>query len=107
MEQKSRQQQQVSSLNRAVLKMTPIAAGCAVMFALSSGNVYAQQAEAPKAAAQEQAPDTVVVTGIRRGIEAAISLKKNSTSIVEAISAEDIGKLPDSSVAESISRRLT
>ena len=104
MEQKSRQQQQVSSLNRAVLKMTPIAAGCAVMFALSSGNVYAQQAEAPKAAAQEQTPDTVVVTGIRRGIEAAISLKKNSTSIVEAISAEDIGKLPDSSVAESISR---
>ena len=47
---------------------------------------------------------TVQVTGIRRGIEAAISIKKNSSSIVEAISAEDIGKLPDQSVAESISR---
>lgn len=47
---------------------------------------------------------TVQVTGIRRGIEAAISIKKNSTSIVEAVSAEDIGKLPDQSVAESISR---
>ena len=44
------------------------------------------------------------MSGIRRGIEAAISIKKNSSSIVEAISAEDIGKLPDSSVAESISR---
>jgi outer membrane receptor protein involved in Fe transport len=44
------------------------------------------------------------VTGIRRGIEAAISVKKNSDSIVEAISAEDIGKLPDQSIAESISR---
>ncbi|TFW17810.1 TonB-dependent receptor, partial [Massilia arenosa] len=49
-------------------------------------------------------PNSVVVTGIRRGIEAAISIKKNSNSIVEAISAEDIGKLPDASVAESISR---
>ncbi|HET7126024.1 MAG TPA: TonB-dependent receptor [Lysobacter sp.] len=48
--------------------------------------------------------DTVVVTGIRRGIERAIDTKKNATSIVEAVSAEDIGKLPDSSIAESIAR---
>lgn len=99
--------QQSSNLNRAMIKLTPIAAGCAVMLALSSGAVYAQQAEPAKEAAKaepQQATETVVVTGIRRGIEAAISLKKNSSSIVEAISAEDIGKLPDSSVAESIAR---
>jgi iron complex outermembrane recepter protein len=48
--------------------------------------------------------ETVVVTGIRAGIEDAIELKRESTSIVEAISAEDIGKLPDTSIAESISR---
>jgi iron complex outermembrane receptor protein len=55
--------------------------------------------------AQVQAQtQTVTVTGIRSAIESAISLKKNSDNIVEAISAEDIGKLPDSSVAESISR---
>jgi TonB-dependent receptor len=48
--------------------------------------------------------DTVVVTGIRGGIERAIEIKKESTSIVEAISAEDIGKLPDVSIAESIAR---
>jgi TonB-dependent receptor len=47
---------------------------------------------------------TVVVTGIRHGIEDAIALKRDSSSIVEAISAEDIGKLPDTSIAESISR---
>lgn len=59
-----------------------------------------------KAAAAEKAQelDVVEVTGIRRGIESAISLKQESTSIVEAISAEDIGKLPDSSIAESIAR---
>jgi iron complex outermembrane recepter protein len=48
--------------------------------------------------------DAITVTGIRRGIENAIELKRESTSIVEAISAEDIGKLPDSSIAESIAR---
>ncbi|MCY7316284.1 MAG: TonB-dependent receptor [Rubrivivax sp.] len=42
--------------------------------------------------------------GIRRGIESAISVKKNAGNIVEAISAEDIGKLPDNSIAESIAR---
>ncbi len=48
--------------------------------------------------------DTVQVTGIRRGIEDAISVKRDSSSIVEAISAEDIGKLPDVSIGESIAR---
>lgn len=59
-----------------------------------------------KAAAEAKAAemDVVEVTGIRRGIESAISLKQESTSIIEAISAEDIGKLPDSSIAESIAR---
>ena len=61
-----------------------------------------------KAAAAKKPADgdmaVVTVAGIRRGIEEAISIKKNSSSIVEAISAEDIGKLPDNTVAESISR---
>ena len=48
--------------------------------------------------------DTVQVTGIRRGIENAIAIKQDATSVVEAISAEDIGKLPDVSIAESLGR---
>jgi iron complex outermembrane recepter protein len=48
--------------------------------------------------------DRVVVTGIRRGIENAIETKQLSSSIVEAVSAEDIGKLPDTSIADSIAR---
>jgi TonB-dependent receptor len=74
-----------------------VAAGCAVLIVTSSA-AFAQSA-AP-------APDlnTVTVVGIRKGIEDAISVKKNSNSIVEAISAEDIGKLPDVSIAESIAR---
>ena len=99
------------------LKPTMVFAGQAVAGAFwvaAAGAAFAQAAPAPDAAAsapvtatKAAAPDTtqqVVVTGIRRGIEAAISVKKNSDNIVEAVSAEDIGKLPDSSIAESIAR---
>ncbi|QAY77469.1 TonB-dependent receptor [Sphingosinicella sp. BN140058] len=46
----------------------------------------------------------IIVTGIRGGLARSIDLKREETSIVEAISAEDIGKLPDVSIAESIAR---
>lgn len=48
--------------------------------------------------------DAVVVTGIRGGMQRAIDAKQQSDNIVEAVSAEDIGKLPDVSIADSISR---
>ncbi len=60
------------------------------------------------ALAQDQATDEeigeVVVTGIRKSIQDSIGAKKAESSIVEVVSAEDIGKLPDSSIAESIAR---
>ena len=52
----------------------------------------------------QEAAQTVTVTGIRRGIESAIATKKNADGVVEAISAEDIGKLPDTTIAESLAR---
>jgi iron complex outermembrane receptor protein len=82
--------------------LSPVAAGCALLVSAISGSVYAQAPAAPQAS--EQPIATVKVSGIRRGIEDAISVKKDSSSIVEAISAEDIGKLPDVSIAESIAR---
>jgi iron complex outermembrane receptor protein len=48
--------------------------------------------------------DAIVVTGIAGSIENSMKAKQNSDSIIEAISAEDIGKLPDASIAESLSR---
>jgi len=88
-------------------KLSPVAAGCAVFMALATQAAYAQETSGQGAAATgatTSAIQTVQVTGIRRGIEAAISVKKNSDSIVEAISAEDLGKLPDQSIAESLAR---
>jgi hypothetical protein len=82
------------SLRRLAFKARPVAAGCALLLLGAGDLVLAQQA----------ADQQVTVTGIRRGIEAAISVKKNADGVVEAISAEDIGKLPDNSIAESIAR---
>ncbi len=91
---------------RLAFQLSPVAAGCAVLVSVMATSAFAQEAApAPATTNADGTPlQTVTVTGIRRGIEAAISVKKNSTSIVEAISAEDIGKLPDSSIAESIAR---
>jgi iron complex outermembrane receptor protein len=83
-------------------QLSPVAAGCAVLISAMSGQVHAQTSSTTNAADAPIA--SVTVSGIRRGIEDAISVKKDSSSIVEAISAEDIGKLPDASIAESISR---
>jgi TonB-dependent receptor len=59
---------------------------------------------AQAATAEGEQLEEIVVTGIRAGIQSAIATKQEALSIVESISAEDIGKLPDTSIAESISR---
>src|SRR5438477_11831322 len=47
-------------------------------------------------------PGAIVITGIRHSIHDSIEIKRRERSVVEAVSAEDIGKLPDVSIAESI-----
>jgi iron complex outermembrane receptor protein len=78
-----------------------VAAGAAVLLVSMGAQA---QTTGPSTQAGADATQTITVTGIRRGIENAINVKKNNDSIVEAVSAEDIGKLPDSSIAESIAR---
>ena len=52
----------------------------------------------------EDGLEEVVVTGIRRSLEDAISIKRNNVGIVDAITAEDFGKFPDGNLAESLAR---
>lgn len=89
-----------SGFTRRARLMTGGALGVVMTLALAGG------AQAQTASQDEQATqvDEIVVTGIRRSIEASISAKARNTSIVEVISAEDIGKLPDVSIAESLAR---
>ena len=48
--------------------------------------------------------ETVTITGFRQSVMTSQAVKKDSLNIVEAVSAEDIGKLPDVSIAESLAR---
>jgi iron complex outermembrane receptor protein len=52
----------------------------------------------------ESIEEIITYGKFRASLVDAISTKRNSSTIVEAISAEDIGKLPDSSIAESLAR---
>ena len=48
--------------------------------------------------------DEVVVTGIRASLQRSMDIKRDSKGIVDGISAEDIGKFPDTNLAESLQR---
>jgi TonB-dependent receptor len=57
--------------------------------------------------AQDQSSEEleeVVVTGIRGSLKASMNLKREATGVVDAINAEDIGKFPDTNLAESLQR---
>src|SRR5688572_6727876 len=87
-------------------RVSPRKRGLAVAcgFALLASTAAQAQEVVATAAADAQTLDKVVVTGIRHSIETSVETKVEATSIVEAVSAEDIGKLPDISIADSISR---
>ncbi|MHB8283915.1 MAG: TonB-dependent receptor plug domain-containing protein, partial [Caulobacteraceae bacterium] len=85
----------------------------------ASGNsVSAQASGSPKSAATSPTAATlngnevtptsavseVVVTGLRGSLQRNLDIKRNSVGIVDAISAEDIGKFPDNNIAEAMQR---
>lgn len=57
-----------------------------------------------QAGAQEEAIEEVVVTGIRGSLQRSLDVKRGASGVVDAISAEDIGKMPDTNLAESLQR---
>ncbi len=66
---------------------------------ISAPMVYAQQDEGAQPVIEE-----IVVSGLRRSLTDSISAKRFNSSLIEAVSAEEIGKLPDVSIAESLAR---
>ena len=55
--------------------------------------------------AEDAAPgETIVVTGQRLSTETAIGAKRTADNVVDVISADDLGKLPDANVADSLAR---
>jgi TonB-dependent receptor len=59
---------------------------------------------APPKEPLKESLEEVIVTGVRAAQQAAIQTKRDSQQIVDAISAEDIGKLPDVTISDSLQR---
>lgn len=69
-------------------------------------SVMVMAAMTPIAGAQvaDDEVEEIVVTGIRQSLKASMDVKRNATGVVDAITAEDIGKFPDTNLAESLQR---
>src|ERR1700756_3811120 len=91
----------------------PIAAAAALSLlgALAPLQAFAQAApaaaapaSAASAAASANDVQHVEVTGLRASLEASLARKRNAASVVEVVTADDIGMLPDKNVADAIQR---
>jgi iron complex outermembrane recepter protein len=88
---------------------TPLALAVALLGGLLGMTAAAQAQAQPSTEpatppASQDAPQTIVIKGIRGSIESSVAKKKNADAIIEAVTAEDLGKLPDNSIAESLAR---
>lgn len=118
----------VSTRSQFTATVSPLAIGLAMLF--SAGAAQAQDVRPPVPPQETEEEKTevtstgevqeeisaggttspagdsqdIVVTGFRASLMSAINKKKTSEQIVESVSAEDIGKLPDASIGESIAR---
>ena len=71
------------------------------LFTIVGGAVLINPAFAQQATEELE---EIVVTGLRGSLKAAMEIKRDAIGVVDAISAEDIGKFPNTNVAESLQR---
>ena len=76
--------------------------GATMLSGLVGAQAHAQTA--PAGAANDSAVEEVVVTGYRKSLAQSTVAKRETTGFADAIFAEDIGKFPDSNIAESFNR---
>ncbi len=78
-------------------RFRPALLSAAIAASVTSMGVFAQEEG-------NTSLEEITVTGFRKSLQDSIGTKRDAKAVVEAISAEDIGKLPDSSIAESLAR---
>ena len=80
------------------LTQTPLAAAISLaLFSMASAGALAQSAPAGDV-------QRIEVTGIRASLDKSLAVKKNAVANVEVVTAEDIGKMPDKNLADSLQR---
>jgi TonB-dependent receptor len=86
---------------------TALAAGVSAITLVASP-AFAQDDQGasptPADSAAGQDDEAIIVTGVRASLGRAMDIKRESSGVVDAISAEDIGKFPDTNIAESLQR---
>jgi iron complex outermembrane receptor protein len=80
----------------SLVRRRPTALASAVAIALYGGASGAQE--------QQATLEEIQVTGIRASLRESIESKRNSATVVEVITAEDVGKFPDKNAAEALQR---
>jgi iron complex outermembrane recepter protein len=80
--------------------------GLAALLLVGAAPAFAQSADqaGDQSAATDEGDKDIIVTGYAASLQSAVSQKKAIDQVVESITAEDIGRLPDASIAESIAR---
>src|SRR5210317_1023 len=85
-------------MRKPIFSRTPLATAVAV----AVGTAFA--APTVSFAQEEEVIEEIITTGIRSSLNRAMDIKRSETGVVDAISAEDIGKFPDANLAESLQR---
>lgn len=91
----------------AAPKLSALAAAAVAALLLGS-TARAQQTPAPApptpAASAPEQPVSIIVTGIRASLQRAVEVKRDAPQVMDVITAQDVGKLPDENVAEALQR---
>lgn len=89
---------ELNASKRGAVRLTPIAAAIGLLMLGAALPGQAQEAPAPEQGA------VITVSGVRAALEQSLKQKRNADSVVEVVTAEDIGKMPDKNVADAIQR---
>lgn len=88
-----------------MFKQKPLAAAVSMaLWGLASVPAMAQETPAATPASAPTPLQTVEVTGIRASLARSLSVKREASANVEVITAEDVGKMPDKNLADSLQR---
>jgi outer membrane cobalamin receptor len=83
-------------MQKPTFKKTPLSMGVAMALGATVAT--------PVAAQQDDVIEEIVVKGIRGSLTSSMNTKRDAGGVVDAITAEDIGKFPDTNLAESLQR---
>lgn len=94
------------NINARILSWRGLALGTVSGLALTAMAAPALAQEAPPAEPEptEETESEILVSGFRASLQSAQNIKRNADTVVDVITAEDIGALPDRSVAETLQR---